>query len=106
MDSVAPKRESTVEGRVDEEVNHGRYTQDVMNGVVPSNNILDLDDTLGNYVGQQPTKDHMHLSGYNGGDEDEIMDKVFNKLSVAALDSTNNKTGQKLLMKKDGRRAS
>ena len=47
----------------------------------------------------------MHISGYHGGDEDEIMDKVFNKLCVPALDSTQNKTGQKLLMKKAGRRA-
>ena len=47
----------------------------------------------------------MHISGYHGGDEDEIMDKVFNKLCVPALDSTSNKTGQKLLMKKEGRRA-
>ena len=34
----------------------------------------------------------MHLSGYNGADEDEIMDKVFNNLSVAELDSYNNVT--------------
>ena len=66
---------------------------------------MDLEDTLGNYIGKQPTKDNTHLSGYNGGDEDEIMDKVFNNLAVAALDSYNNKTGQKVITKKNARRS-
>tara|TARA_B110001450_G_C17369331_1_gene378983 strand:- start:164 stop:475 length:312 start_codon:yes stop_codon:yes gene_type:complete len=46
------------------------------------------------------------MSGYNGADEDEIMDKVFNELAVAELDSYNNKTQQKVLTKKNSRRAS
>ena len=65
---------------------------DDINNAIPSNGILDLEDTLGNYIGKQPTKDNMHMSGYNGADEDEIMDKVFNNLAVAELDSYNNKT--------------
>lgn len=104
-DSIAPKLGSTTNGKVDEVLNNSRYSQDAANGVVPANSILDLDDTLGNYIGKQPEKENMHVSGYHGGDEDEIMDKVFNKLCVPALDSTNNKTGQKLLMKKAGKRA-
>ena len=104
-DNLAPQESSTTDGRVAPELNASRQKQDEANGVIPTNNILDLDDTLGNYVGKQPSKDNMHISGYHGGDEDEIMDKVFNKLCVPALDSTSNKTGQKLLMKKEGRRA-
>ena len=34
----------------------------------------------------------MHISGYNGSDEYEIMDKVLKTYSDYALDSTNNKT--------------
>ena len=50
-------------------------------------------------------KKHFILSGYNGADEDEIMDKVINEYSTFALDSTLNKTSQKLLSKEKARRA-
>lgn len=67
---------------MEEGVNSTRRTKDATNGLIPANNILDLDDTLGNYIGKQPEKKDMHLSGYNGADEEEIMDKVFNKMCV------------------------
>ena len=41
----------------------------------------------------------MHLSGYNGADEDEIMDKVFSKYSVEGRDHNDVKNGSKILMK-------
>lgn len=45
------------------------------------------------------------LSGFNGGDEDDIMQKVLKKYSVNARDSTNNKTDQLLLAKDKAKRA-
>ena len=41
----------------------------------------------------------MHISGYNGADEDEIMDNIFSKFSKEGLTTSGHKTGQKLLMK-------
>jgi len=52
-----------------------------------------------------PTKDSVKISGYNGADEDDIMDKVIKKLAVVGRDSTNNKTGQLFLSKDKARRA-
>merc|ERR1719356_1880454 len=45
----------------------------------------------------------MHISGYNGADEDEIMDNVFSKFSKEGLTPSGHKTGQKLLMKDDAK---
>merc|ERR1719321_2144131 len=47
----------------------------------------------------------MHISGYNGADEDEIMDNVFSKFSKEGLTPSGHKTGQKLLMKDDAKLA-
>ena len=47
----------------------------------------------------------MHISGYNGADEDEIMDNIFSKFSAEGLTSTGHKTGQKMLMKDDAKLA-
>ena len=47
----------------------------------------------------------MKISGYNGADEDEIMDNIYSKFSSEGLTSTGHKTGQKLLMKDDGKLA-
>lgn len=47
----------------------------------------------------------MKISGYNGADEDDIMEKVIKKLAVVGRDSTNNKTGQLFLSKDKARRA-
>merc|ERR1719329_975208 len=41
----------------------------------------------------------MHISGYNGADEDEIMDNIFSKYSKEGVTPSGHKTGQKLLMK-------
>ena len=48
----------------------------------------------------------MHISGFNGSDELEIIEKVIKEYSDYALDSTNNKTNQLMLSKKGARRAS
>jgi hypothetical protein len=45
------------------------------------------------------------MSGYNGADEDDIMEKVIKKLAVQGRDSTNNKTSQLFLSKDKARRA-
>ena len=45
----------------------------------------------------------MHISGYNGADEDEIMDNVFSRYSREGLTPSGHKTGQKLLMKDDAK---
>jgi len=47
----------------------------------------------------------MKISGYNGADEDEIMDNIYSKFSSEGLTSTGHKTGQKLLMKDDAKLA-
>ena len=47
----------------------------------------------------------MHISGYNGADEDEIFDNIYSKFSSEGLTSTGHKTGQKLLMKDDAKLA-
>merc|ERR1719321_1145560 len=41
----------------------------------------------------------MHIFGYNGADEDEIMDNILSKYSKEGLTPSGHKTGQKLLMK-------
>ena len=40
-----------------------------------------------------PSESDFIISGFNGAEEDEIMDKVFNEYSVNAIDSYGNKTG-------------
>lgn len=52
-----------------------------------------------------PEKKHFILSGYNGADEDEIMDKVINEYAETTKDSYGNKLSQKVLSKKNARRA-
>merc|ERR1711981_1420948 len=47
----------------------------------------------------------MHISGYNGADEDEIMDNIFSKYSKEGITPSGHKTGQKLLMKDDAKMA-
>lgn len=53
----------------------------------------------------KPTAADTKLSGYHGGDEDDIMEKIIKEYSVNALDSTYNKTEQLMLSKKAARRA-
>ena len=45
----------------------------------------------------------MHISGYNGADEDEIMDNIYSRYSKEGLTPSGHKTGQKLLMKDDAK---
>jgi len=45
------------------------------------------------------------LSGFNGADEDDIMQKVLKKHCVYGRDSTNNKTSQLFLSKEKAMRA-
>ena len=40
----------------------------------------------------QPTEKDFIPSGYNGGDEDEIMEQVINEYAAPALDAYQNKT--------------
>ena len=47
----------------------------------------------------------MHVSGYNGADEDEIMDNVYSRYSQEGRTPSGHKTGQKLLMKDDAKLA-
>uniref|UniRef100_A0A7S3MY01 EF-hand domain-containing protein n=1 Tax=Strombidium inclinatum TaxID=197538 RepID=A0A7S3MY01_9SPIT len=61
-------------------------------------NTLDDSDPEGRNVDQTTWKD-MHVSGYNGADEDEIMDNIFGKFSTEGRTPSGHKTGQKLLMK-------
>jgi hypothetical protein len=47
----------------------------------------------------------MHVSGYNGADEDEIMDNIFSRFSKEGQTPAGHKTGQKLLMKDEAKLA-
>lgn len=73
-ETIAPSRASTLERR----------------GVnIPANPIYDLETTIESYV--LPEKKHHIISGYNGADEDEIMDKIINEYAELAKDSYGNK---------------
>merc|ERR1719473_1022296 len=65
---------------------------------------LDNSDPLGRNV-DPTTWEDMHISGYNGADEDEIMDNVFSRYSKEGRTPSGHKTGQKLLMKDDAKLA-
>ena len=65
---------------------------------------LDNSDPLGRNVAKE-THEDMIISGYNGADEDEIMDNIFSRYSKEGLTSTGHKTGQKLLMKDEAKLA-
>ena len=47
----------------------------------------------------------MHISGYHGADEDEIMDNIFSRFSKEGRTPSGHKTGQKLLMKDEAKLA-
>ena len=51
------------------------------------------------------THQDQYLSGYNGADEDEIMDNIFSKFSKEGVTPSGHKTGQKLLMKDEAKLA-
>ena len=66
--------------------------------------LRDDSDKEGRNVDQTTWKD-MHVSGYNGADEDEIMDNIFSRYSKEGRTPSGHKTGQKLLMKDDAKLA-
>ena len=47
----------------------------------------------------------MAPSGYNGADEDEILDNIYSRFSKEGRTPSGHKTGQKLLMKDDAKMA-
>jgi len=65
---------------------------------------LDSSDKLGRNV-DQTTWEDMKISGFNGADEDEIMDSVFSHYSAEGRTPSGHKTGQKLLMKDNAKLA-
>merc|ERR1712139_636166 len=73
-------------------------------GAVKINKGYDASDPLGRNVAKDQHGE-MHLSGYNGADEDEIMDNIFSKFSKEGLTPSGHKTGQKLLMKDEAKLA-
>ena len=54
--------------------------------------IKDDSDKDGKNVGTDTWKD-MHISGYNGADEDEIMDNIFSRFSREGQTPSGHKTG-------------
>ena len=64
----------------------------VAKGSIPSNPIYDLDNMVDVAYDKLPTKAAFIKSGYNGADEDEIMDKVINNYATPELDAYGNKT--------------
>ena len=59
----------------------------------------DNSDPLGKNVAGSETWEDQKLSGFNGADEDEIMDNFFSKFCDEGRTPSGHKTGQKLLMK-------
>ena len=66
--------------------------------------MTDNSDPEGRNVDKTTWKD-MKLSGYNGADEDEIMDSVFSRYAKEGRTPSGHKTGQKLLMKDEAKLA-
>lgn len=64
--------------------------------------LQDNSDPEGRNVDKTTWRD-MHISGYNGADEDEIMDNIYSRYSKEGLTPSGHKTGQKLLMKDDAK---
>ena len=73
-------------------------------GLAGAVRLTDNSDPEGRNVDKTTWK-NMHISGYNGADEDEIMDSIFSKYSQEGRTPSNHKTGQKLLMKDDAKLA-
>ena len=74
-------------------------------GLATAVRVSDNSDPLGRNVDKTTWQD-MKISGYNGADEDEIMDNVFGRFSKEGRTTSGHKTGQKLLMKDDAKLAS
>ena len=74
-------------------------------GLASAIKISDNSDPDGNNVPGVETWKEQKISGYNGADEDEIMDNIFSRYSREGLTPSGHKTGQKLLMKDDAKLA-
>jgi hypothetical protein len=73
-------------------------------GMTEAVRVTDNSDPLGRNVDRTTWTD-MKISGYNGADEDEIMDNVYGRYSREGQTPSGHKTGQKLLMKDDAKLA-
>lgn len=74
-------------------------------GIAEAIRVTDNSDPLGRNVDKTVWQD-MRISGYNGADEDEIMDNIYGRYSREGRTPSGHKTGQKLLMKDDAKLAS
>jgi len=72
-------------------------------GLASAIKISDNSDPDGKNVPGVETWKDQYISGYNGADEDEIMDNIFSRFSKEGRTPSGHKTGQKLLMKDDGK---
>ncbi len=72
-------------------------------GSISAIKIQDNSDPNGKNVDGVETWKEQYLSGHNGADEDEIMDNIFSRFSKEGRTPSGHKTGQKLLMKADGK---
>ena len=68
-------------------------------GVAAAVRITDSSNPEGRNVDGAETWYEQKISGYNGADEDEIMDKVFSKYSTEGKDDTGSPDGSRILMK-------
>lgn len=67
--------------------------------------IQDDSNEEGRNVADAETWYEQKISGYNGADEDEIMDNIFSKFAKEGMTPSGHKTGQKLLMKDEAKLA-
>ena len=72
-------------------------------GVAAAVRITDSSNPEGRNVDGAETWYEQKISGYNGADEDEIMDNIYSKFSKEGQTPSGHKTGQKLLMKDDAK---
>ena len=79
------------------------YTIVALLGLASAIKISDDSDPNGKNVDGVETWAEQKISGFNGADEDEIMDNIFSRFSKEGRTPSGHKTGQKLLMKDDGK---
>ena len=79
------------------------YTIVALLGLASAIKISDDSDPNGQNVDGTETWADQKISGFNGADEDEIMDNVFSRFSKEGRTPSGHKTGQKLLLKDDGK---
>jgi hypothetical protein len=72
-------------------------------GSISAIKISDNSEPDGKNIAGTETWKEQYLSGHNGADEDEIMDNIFSRFSKEGRTPSGHKTGQKLLLKDDGK---